>query len=100
MSQDDIYYEEAVIFYHWLMYCQPRPIEYPLNEGLWIHVCSFGLRSVLESFLLEAEYQQWLRYRASAQRQLGERFLEDDGCKNLRRSPDEQVEDSRKHWNI
>jgi len=91
----DVYYEESVIFHQWVMHS----VAYPLNEGLWIKVCSFGLRFVLESFLLDAEYQQWLRYRESAQRQLGERFLEDDACKNLRRSTDEQVEASRKHWN-
>ena len=95
---DEIYYEEDVIFYHWLMHCRPRSIAYPLNEGIWIKVCSWGLRPVLESFLLASEYERWLRYRASAQQQPGVRFLEDPSCKHLRRSTDEQVEVSRQHW--
>ena len=100
VNQAGVYYEEAVIFYHWLYFCQPRPIAYPLNEGLWIKVCSWGLRPVLEGLLLGHEYQHWLGYRASAQRQLGERFLADPACAHLRRSTDEQVIESRKHWDV
>jgi hypothetical protein len=95
---DQIYYEESVIFYHWLM--DSKQIKYPHNEGLWIKVCSFGLRIVLESFLLESEYQQWLRFREAAIRYFGERFVEDKSCKNLRRSTDEQVRSSCKHWGV
>jgi hypothetical protein len=99
-KEQPIYYEEAVIFYHWLMFCKPRPIAYPINDTIWINVCSFGLRAVLEGFLLRREYEQWLQYRASAQQKLGKRFVEDRGCKNLRRSTDEQVESNRPHFNV
>ena len=99
-NQTGVYYEEAVIFYHWLYSCTPRPIAYPLNEGLWIKVCSWGLRPVLESLLLEREYQRWMRYRASARQQLGERFLADPACALLHRSTDEQVSESRRHWDL
>lgn len=94
-KQSNIYYEEPVIFHQWL-FSDPKPVHDPM--GVWINVCSWGMRPVLESFLLETEYQTWLTYRASAKQRLGERFVEDSSCKTLRRSTDEQVRASWKHW--
>lgn len=94
------YYEEQVIFYHWLCYQQPRPIEYPTNQQVWSIVCSMSLRVALEEFLLEHEYQAWTRYRASAIRQLGERFVADPECSEgiRRRQSDEQIRHNRAYW--
>ena len=91
---DEVSYEEAVIFWQWVL---ASKVPYPLNESLQIWLSSYGLRVVLSDFVLEEEYHQWLVYRASAQQQLGERFLPDWSCNNLRRASDEEVQKNRAH---
>ncbi len=96
-----VYYDETVIFYHWLMYS--RQVPYPTNEGLWIQACSFGLWTVLTSFLTPEEFARWEVYRSSAKRQLGERFLDDPECKEkgvARQATDDVILANRRHWQV
>src|SRR2546429_2153082 len=98
-SRPGIFYEEPVLFHHWLM--RSRRIPFPANSNLWVETCSFGLHTVLTQFLTTAEFTGWQEFRTIAKEKLGERFVEDQEVREKgveRNLSDEVIRANRRHW--